>query len=182
MFALPAVKTIDTFGRRNLLLTTFPLMSLFLLMTGFAFWIPSNNKAHLAIITLGIYLFSMVYSPGEGPVPFTVSTLALAFSLTWHTYAELTNLFFQCASILRKHFRCIFVRSACRLRQLQRGSSTSLCRSLSRVYLAHSNLKVHSGGMQHGSTSFFNKSNKNFRLTISFLSTLLSFIALSGFS
>jgi MFS family permease len=36
VMALPAVYTIDTFGRRNLLLTTFPLMSLFLLMTGFA--------------------------------------------------------------------------------------------------------------------------------------------------
>ena len=39
VFALPAVKTIDTFGRRNLLLTTFPLMAIFLLMTGFAFFI-----------------------------------------------------------------------------------------------------------------------------------------------
>lgn len=36
LMALPAVYTIDTFGRRNLLLVTFPLMSLFLLMTGFA--------------------------------------------------------------------------------------------------------------------------------------------------
>ena len=36
LMALPAVYTIDTFGRRNLLLTTFPLMALFLLMTGFA--------------------------------------------------------------------------------------------------------------------------------------------------
>jgi len=36
VMAFPAVYTIDTFGRRNLLLTTFPLMSLFLLMTAFA--------------------------------------------------------------------------------------------------------------------------------------------------
>ncbi len=36
IFALPAVYTIDTFGRRNLLLTTFPLMAAFLLLTGFA--------------------------------------------------------------------------------------------------------------------------------------------------
>ena len=36
VMALPAVYTIDTFGRRNLLLVTFPFMSLFLLMTGFA--------------------------------------------------------------------------------------------------------------------------------------------------
>lgn len=72
LFAFPAVYTIDTFGRRNLLLTTFPLMAIFLLMTGFAFWIP-NEKARLAVVALGIYLFGMAYSPGEGPVPFTVS-------------------------------------------------------------------------------------------------------------
>ncbi|KAI5123855.1 hypothetical protein M0805_005672 [Coniferiporia weirii] len=75
-FALPAIKTIDTFGRRNLLLTTFPLMALFLLMTGFAFWIPESSKAHIGVIALGIYLFTAVYSPGEGPVPFTYSAEA----------------------------------------------------------------------------------------------------------
>jgi hypothetical protein len=36
LFAFPAIYTIDTFGRRNLLLTTLPLMVIFLLMTGFA--------------------------------------------------------------------------------------------------------------------------------------------------
>ncbi|KAH9018016.1 MFS sugar transporter [Lactarius pseudohatsudake] len=69
VMALPAVYTIDTFGRRNLLLVTFPLMSLFLLMTGFAFWIPEGN-GQIAVVALGIYLFDCVYSPGEGPVPF----------------------------------------------------------------------------------------------------------------
>lgn len=77
LFAFPAVWTIDTFGRRNLLLTTFPLMAIFLLMTGFAFWIPdSAENARLAIVALGIYLFGMAYSPGEGPVPFTYSAEA----------------------------------------------------------------------------------------------------------
>ncbi|CAL1708150.1 unnamed protein product [Somion occarium] len=75
LFAFPAVYTIDTFGRRNLLLTTFPLMAIFLLMTGFAFWIP-EGKARLAVVALGIYLFGMAYSPGEGPVPFTYSAEA----------------------------------------------------------------------------------------------------------
>ena len=79
LFALPAVKTIDTFGRRNLLLTTFPLMSLFLLLTGFAFWIPEDGNARIGVVTLGIYLFGMVYSPGEGPVPFTVRSTRLAY-------------------------------------------------------------------------------------------------------
>jgi len=33
VFAIPAVRTIDTFGRRNLLLFTFPLMALCMLLT-----------------------------------------------------------------------------------------------------------------------------------------------------
>src|SRR5579871_4635048 len=93
LFAIPAVYTIDTFGRRNLLLTTFPLMSIFLLFTGFSFWIP-QEKPRVACVALGIYLFGMVYSPGEGPVPFTYSAeayplyvrnvgMSLATATTW---------------------------------------------------------------------------------------------------
>ncbi|KAF8736151.1 hypothetical protein AX14_000792 [Amanita brunnescens Koide BX004] len=76
IFAFPAVYTIDTFGRRNLLLVTMPLMAVFLLLTGFAFWIPVDSKAHIGVVALGIYLFTMVYSPGMGPVPFTYSAEA----------------------------------------------------------------------------------------------------------
>ncbi|KAM9902346.1 hypothetical protein OXX79_003992 [Metschnikowia pulcherrima] len=78
LFAIPAFYTIDTFGRRNLLLTTFPLMAVFLLMAGFGFWIPFETNPHgrLAVITIGIYLFACVYSAGEGPVPFTYSAEA----------------------------------------------------------------------------------------------------------
>lgn len=75
IFAVPAVYTIDTFGRRNLLLTTFPLMGLFLLFTGFSFYIP-NDTAKTACVATGIYLYMIVYSPGEGPVPFTYSAEA----------------------------------------------------------------------------------------------------------
>jgi hypothetical protein len=95
LFAVPAVYTIDTFGRRNLLLTTFPLMSLSLFFTGFSFWIPeSSHTARVACISLGIYLFGIFYSPGEGPVPFTYSAeayplyvrsygMSLATATTW---------------------------------------------------------------------------------------------------
>ena len=57
LFAIPAIYTIDTFGRRNLLLTTFPLMSLFLFFTGFSFWIPQEtmHTARIACIALGVY-------------------------------------------------------------------------------------------------------------------------------
>ncbi|KAG4429914.1 hypothetical protein IFR05_014603 [Cadophora sp. M221] len=93
LFAIPAVKTIDTFGRRNLLLTTFPLMGIFLLFTGFSFYIESD-QARLGCVATGIYLFMVVYSPGEGPVPFTYSAeafplyirevgMAFATATTW---------------------------------------------------------------------------------------------------
>ncbi|EPE27308.1 MFS general substrate transporter [Glarea lozoyensis ATCC 20868] len=76
LFALPAVWTIDRFGRRNLLLTTFPIMSLCLFFTGFSFWIPEGSTAKVACIALGIYIFGIFYSPGPGPVPFTYSAEA----------------------------------------------------------------------------------------------------------
>ncbi|KAI6041748.1 hypothetical protein EDC04DRAFT_1200143 [Pisolithus marmoratus] len=75
LFALPAVFTIDTFGRRNLLLTTFPCMAICLMITGSAFWIPSRD-GRLAGVTIGMYLFTIFYSPGEGPVPFVYSAEA----------------------------------------------------------------------------------------------------------
>ncbi|RDW86539.1 sugar porter family MFS transporter [Aspergillus mulundensis] len=73
LFAFPAVWTIDTFGRRSLLLFTFPQMAWTLLAAGFSFYIPEDSKAHLALIALFVFLFAAFYSPGEGPVPFTYS-------------------------------------------------------------------------------------------------------------
>lgn len=75
LFALPAFYTIDTFGRRNLLLTTFPLMACSLFFTGFSFFIE-GEVARVGCIATGIYLFMIVYSPGAGPVPFTYSAEA----------------------------------------------------------------------------------------------------------
>ncbi|KAH7882022.1 hypothetical protein F5I97DRAFT_2068794 [Phlebopus sp. FC_14] len=75
VFALPAVFTIDTFGRRNLLLFTFPCMAICLLITGFSFWNPFQ-QGRVAGVSAGIYLFTVFYSPGEGPVPFTYSAEA----------------------------------------------------------------------------------------------------------
>lgn len=73
LFAFPAVWTIDTYGRRSLLLFTFPQMAWTLLAAGFSFYIPSESKAHLGVVALFIFLFAAFYSPGEGPVPFTYS-------------------------------------------------------------------------------------------------------------
>ena len=79
VFAIPALFTIDRWGRRNLLLFTFPFLAVTLLWTGFSFWIEPNNptsKTRVAMVTTGMYLFEVFYSPGEGPVPFTYSAEA----------------------------------------------------------------------------------------------------------
>ncbi|GME57125.1 putative sugar transporter protein [Neofusicoccum parvum] len=73
VFAFPALWTIDTFGRRNLLLFTFPQMAWTLLAAGLCFLIPESSPAHLGLVALFIFLFAAFYSPGEGPVPFTYS-------------------------------------------------------------------------------------------------------------
>ena len=64
-FAVPAFFTIDRFGRRNLLLVTFPFLALFQLLSAIAFKVRSTR-----LIIAGLYLFAVAYSPGEGPVPF----------------------------------------------------------------------------------------------------------------
>ncbi|KAL1794093.1 hypothetical protein ACET3X_007514 [Alternaria dauci] len=86
LFAIPAIYTIDTFGRRNLLLTTFPLMGLCLLWCGFSFYLPTDpdgtpSQQRLGSIAAAIYTFMAVYSPGEGPVPFTYSAEAFPLHL-----------------------------------------------------------------------------------------------------
>jgi len=74
LFAFPAVFTIDTFGRRTLLLFTFPQMAWTLLAAGCCFLIdPDVGKGRLAAIALFVFLFAAFYSPGEGPVPFCYS-------------------------------------------------------------------------------------------------------------
>lgn len=73
VFAWPAVWTIDTWGRRALLLFTFPQMAWTLLAAGLCFIIPQESRAHLGMIAFFIFLFAAFYSPGEGPVPFTYS-------------------------------------------------------------------------------------------------------------
>ena len=72
-FAWPAIWTIDTWGRRTLLLFTFPQMAWTLLAAGLCFIIPEQSRAHLGMIAFFIFLFAAFYSPGEGPVPFTYS-------------------------------------------------------------------------------------------------------------
>jgi hypothetical protein len=72
LFAFPAVWTIDTFGRRNLLLFTFPFMAIFQFIMVIAVSLPDGTPRR-ALAIMGMYLFGIAYSPGEGPVPFVYS-------------------------------------------------------------------------------------------------------------
>lgn len=68
VFAWPAVWTIDTFGRRTLLLFTFPNMFWTLLAGGLCFLIQKEvveSTARLAAVATFIYLFEAFYSPGK---------------------------------------------------------------------------------------------------------------------
>jgi MFS family permease len=98
LFAFPALWTIDTFGRRALLLFTFPNMAWSLLAAGLCALINPDLKAHLALVAMFIYIFAMFYSPGEGPVPFAYS--AEVFPLSHREvgmgWAVATCLFWAC--------------------------------------------------------------------------------------
>jgi sugar porter (SP) family MFS transporter len=96
LFAWPAVWTIDTYGRRALLLFTFPQMAWTLLAAGFSFHIPSYENAHIGVIAFFVFLFAAFYSPGEGPVPFTYSAeiFPLSHREVGMSWAVATNLFY----------------------------------------------------------------------------------------
>lgn len=64
-FAFPAIWTIDTFGRRFLLLATFPNMAWCLIAGGLCFLMPESNAARLPLIAFFVYLFTAFYSPGK---------------------------------------------------------------------------------------------------------------------
>ncbi|GAO16223.1 hypothetical protein UVI_02000060 [Ustilaginoidea virens] len=95
LFAFPAVWTIDTFGRRSLLLFTFPQMAWTLLAAGLCTLIPGTTGPHLAMVAAFVYLFAAFYSPGEGPVPFTYSAevFPLSHREVGMAWAVATNLF-----------------------------------------------------------------------------------------
>ncbi|KAH8167379.1 hypothetical protein CIB48_g876 [Xylaria polymorpha] len=95
IFAFPAFWTIDTFGRRALLLFTFPNMAWSLLAAGLFNLLPSASTAHVALVAVFIYIFAAFYSPGEGPVPFAYSAevFPLSHREVGMSFAVATNLF-----------------------------------------------------------------------------------------
>ncbi|XEU95828.1 hypothetical protein FSHL1_001113 [Fusarium sambucinum] len=84
-FGLLAMRSIDIIGRRRWLLSTLPLMSLFLMAATIAYAVgpqdttggqsrpEANTSAAIAGIIF-IYLFAASYSPGLGPIPFTLAS------------------------------------------------------------------------------------------------------------
>lgn len=95
IFAFPAFWTIDTFGRRALLLFTFPNMAWSLLAAGLFNLLPEKSTAHVALVAVFIYIFAAFYSPGEGPVPFAYSAevFPLSHREVGMAFAVATNLF-----------------------------------------------------------------------------------------
>ncbi|KAB8204506.1 hypothetical protein BDV34DRAFT_226306 [Aspergillus parasiticus] len=91
VFAIPALRTIDTFGRRSLLLATFPHMAWTLLAAGLCFLIPGDGSSRLPAIALFIFLFAAVYAPGEGPVcyPYAAEVFPLShreLGMSWAVF------------------------------------------------------------------------------------------------
>ena len=78
VFAIPGFFTIDHFGRRPLLLTSFPAMCIFLVITSLGFLAPADKQ--IIPVAIGVYLFTCFYSFGEGPVPFTYAAEAYPLS------------------------------------------------------------------------------------------------------
>jgi len=76
VFTIPTLFLIDTKGRRTLCLWTFPGMCIFLLAAGLSLLNddPSTARAaRIAPVVLFVYLFTICYCLGEGPVAFQYS-------------------------------------------------------------------------------------------------------------
>ena len=87
VFALPAFFTIDRFGRRPLLIFTFPFLAITLLWTGLSFFIdeppggndgtsPVKSTKRVAMITTGMYLYvSPPFPPAQPNLSPTTPTV-----------------------------------------------------------------------------------------------------------
>ncbi|PPJ54091.1 hypothetical protein CBER1_06318 [Cercospora berteroae] len=75
VFTIPTLFLIDTKGRRTLTLATFPFMCIFLLAAGLSLLLPEDapRGQRIGPVVLFVYLFTIAYSLGEGPVAFQYS-------------------------------------------------------------------------------------------------------------
>ncbi|KAI9688236.1 MAG: hypothetical protein M1822_001742 [Bathelium mastoideum] len=92
LFTWLAFGNIDKFGRRWLLNRSFPAMAVTLLITGMCFLID-NAHVRVGLVATFAILFTLAYSPGEGPVAFTLSAevfplinreVGMSFAVFWN--------------------------------------------------------------------------------------------------
>ncbi|KAK4074068.1 hypothetical protein Trihar35433_3542 [Trichoderma harzianum] len=76
---LPAVRSIDTLGRRKWLLGTLPFTALFMLAAALSCTI-SAESIRIGVAAFFLYVFAAVYSPGLGPIPFTLASESFPLS------------------------------------------------------------------------------------------------------
>ncbi|KAF4960244.1 hypothetical protein FSARC_10532 [Fusarium sarcochroum] len=98
LFGLLAMRSIDWLGRRRWLLSTLPLMSLFLMAAAVAYSdkAPQSPEARNIVGTVLVYCFVAAYAPGLGPIPFTLASESFPSSHreAGASVAITTNLFF----------------------------------------------------------------------------------------
>ncbi|KEZ39179.1 hypothetical protein SAPIO_CDS9836 [Scedosporium apiospermum] len=95
LFGIPAIGTIDTFGRRRWLLVTIPGMAFALLAAALSLENPDPNT-RTTLVVIFMLIHTVFYSPAMGPVPFTLASEAFPLSHREHgcSVAITTNLFF----------------------------------------------------------------------------------------
>ncbi|CAJ2504792.1 Uu.00g121860.m01.CDS01 [Anthostomella pinea] len=79
VFGLPAIRTIDTLGRRKWLVLTLPAMCLFMAAAALSSLL-GDPQIRGGIIALFVFLFAAAYSPGMGPIPFTLASESFPLS------------------------------------------------------------------------------------------------------
>lgn len=159
VFALPAFFTIDKFGRRPLLIFTFPFLAIFLLWTGMSFFIdqppPGSTESHstkrIAMITTGMYLCVNHPPPPDRPRKDHASSINVHQSdLNVSTLQAWVR---SPLPTLQKHFPCTSAMSACHGPQPRHGVSTSSFPSPSQPCGRPLPPRALSGGMRVGASS-----------------------------
>ncbi|KAF3054845.1 putative polyol transporter 1 [Daldinia childiae] len=107
VFGLPAIRTIDTLGRRKWLVLTLPVMCLLMMAAALSSLI-TNQTTRVGIIALFVFLFAAAYSPGMGPIPFTLASesFPLSHREAGCAFAIMINLLF--AGLIQMFFPSIY--------------------------------------------------------------------------
>ncbi|KAI1141718.1 MFS general substrate transporter [Hypoxylon sp. FL0543] len=109
VFGLPAIRTIDTLGRRKWLVLTLPVMCL-LMMAAALSSLHHDQPTRAALIAVFVFLFAATYSPGMGPIPFTLASesFPLSHREAGCAFAIAINLLF--AGLIQMFFPSIYAR------------------------------------------------------------------------